>query len=162
MSRYAANTEVSSEKSRSEIERTLQRYGADQFMYGWQDEAAVVAFRAHDRRIRFILPLPSRTEKRFTHFKRAGYWTPRTSEAAIQKEYEQAIRQRWRALALVIKAKLEAVESGISEFEDEFLANIMLPDGKTVGEWMRPQVDEAYRIGSMPAMLPMLEHQPQE
>lgn len=31
---YAENTSVSSEKSRAEIERTLQKYGADQFMYG--------------------------------------------------------------------------------------------------------------------------------
>jgi hypothetical protein len=156
MTRYAASTEVSSDKSRAEIERTLVRYGADQFMYGWQDGSAVIAFRANDRRIRFILPLPARDEKRFTHFKRAGYWTPRTSQDAINKEYEQAVRQRWRALALVIKAKLEAVESGISEFEDEFLAHVMLPTGQTVGEWMRPQVAEAYLGGHMPPMLPML------
>lgn len=156
MTRYAASTEVTSEKSRSEIERTLTRYGADQFMYGWQDESAVVAFRKDGRMIRFILPLPRRDEKRFTHFKRAGYWTPRTSEEAIRKEYEQAIRQRWRALALVIKAKLEATESGISTFEDEFMANIVLPGGETVGEWMKPQIAEAYRIGRPPQLLPML------
>lgn len=121
-------------------------------MYGWQDNAAVVAFRAHDRRIRFILPLPDKGERRFVEHSRGR----RTPEAAL-KEWEQATRQRWRALALVIKAKLEAVESGISEFEDEFLANIMLPSGATVGEWMKPQVAEAYRVGSMPTLLPMLE-----
>lgn len=162
MTRYAAKTEVSSTKSREEIERTLTRYGADQFMYGWQDQAAVVAFRMNDRRVRFILPLPARDEKRFTHFKRAGYWTQRTSQDAINKEYEQAIRQRWRALALVIKAKLEAVEGGISEFEDEFLANILLPTGETVGEWIRPQVADSYLTGKMPPMLPMLTHQPED
>ena len=31
---YAQQTQVSTDKSRAEIERTLQRYGADQFMYG--------------------------------------------------------------------------------------------------------------------------------
>lgn len=36
MSRYAATTEVTSEKSRAEIERTVSRYGATGFMYGWQ------------------------------------------------------------------------------------------------------------------------------
>lgn len=151
MTRYASGTSVSSQASRQEIERILERYGADQFMYGWQENSAVVAFRAHDRRIRFILPLPDKNERRFTEHSRGQ----RTVEAAL-KEWEQATRQRWRALALVIKAKLEAVESGISEFEDEFLANIMLPDGHTVGEFMRPQVAEAYRIGTMPALLPML------
>ena len=151
MGRYAAKTDVSSTKSRDEIERILQRYGADQFMYGWQDASAVVAFRANDRRVRFILPLPDRQAKEFTHHDRG----PRTEEAAARL-YEQAIRQRWRALALVIKAKLEAVESGISEFEDEFLANIMLPTGETVGEWIRPQVAKSYLTGKMSPMLPML------
>jgi hypothetical protein len=151
MTRYASSTDVSSDKSRNEIERILMRYGADQFMYGWQNESAVVAFRANDRRVRFILPLPSRVDREFTHHSKGM----RTADAAA-RAYEQAVRQRWRALALVIKAKLEAVESGISEFEDEFLANIMLPTGETVGEWMRPQVAEAYRVGTMPPLLPML------
>ena len=155
MTRYAANTEVSSSRSRDEIERTLTRYGADQFMYGWQDNAAVVGFRMEGRMIRFILPLPDRTAKEFTEYVSRGKLWARTDEAAA-KLYEQAIRQKWRALALVIKAKLEAVESGISVFDDEFMANIVLPRGGTVGEWMRPQIAEAYLTGEMPNALPML------
>lgn len=151
MTRYAASTEVSSSRSRDEIERTLERYGADQFLYGWQADNAVVGFRMNGRQIKFVLPLPAKNEKRFTHSSRGA----RTPEAAL-KDWEQATRQRWRALALVIKAKLEAVESGIAIFEDEFMANIVLPGGETVGEWMRPQIAEAYRIGAAPALLPML------
>lgn len=151
MTRYAATTEVSSARSRDEIERTLERYGADQFLYGWQDDAAVVGFRMQGRHVRFVLAMPAKNDRRFTHHSRGV----RTPEAAL-KEWEQAVRQRWRALALVIKAKLEAVESGISIFEDEFLANIVLPTGETAGSWMRPQIEEAYRIGAMPQMLPML------
>jgi hypothetical protein len=64
------------------------------------------------------------------------------------------VRQRWRALALVIKAKLEAVEAGISSVEDEFLSFIMLPNGSTVGEWVQPQIERVYESGSMPALLP--------
>lgn len=151
MTRYAASTEVSSSRSRDEIERTLERYGADQFLYGWQDDSAVVGFRMEGRHIRFVLPLPSKTEKRFTEHSRGV----RAPEAAL-KEWEQAVRQKWRALALVIKAKLEACASGIAEFEDEFMANIVLPGGETVSQFMRPQITEAYRIGKAPSMLPML------
>lgn len=151
MTRFAASTEVSSGRSRDEIERTLERYGADQFLSGWQDNAAVVGFRMNARHIRFVLLLPAKNEKRFTHHSRGE----RTTDAAL-KEWEQAVRQRWRALALVIKAKLEAVESGIAVFEDEFMANIVLPGGETVGQFMRPQIAEAYRIGVEPVMLPML------
>ena len=46
---------------------------------------------------------------------------------------------------LVIKARLEAVTAGISTIETEFLANIVLPDNTTAGEWMLPQIDRAYR-----------------
>ncbi|WP_198651245.1 hypothetical protein [Salinicola sp. CPA57] len=67
--------------------------------------------------------------------------------------WEQACRQRWRALALVIKAKLEAVESGITMFEEEFLAHIVLPNGGTVGGWMLPQIKKSYDSGSMPPLL---------
>lgn len=151
MSRYASGTDVTSSRSREEIERTLERYGADQFLYGWQDEAAMIGFRMEGRQIRFVPAMPSKDDRTFTHHSRGT----RTPEAAL-KSWEQAVRQRWRALALVIKAKLEAVESGISELEDEFLANIVLPGGATAGSWLRPQIEEAYRIGAMPELLPML------
>jgi hypothetical protein len=148
---YAATTNVSAESSRSEIERILTRYGADQFMYGWDADRAIVGFRAQDRQIKFEIVMPRRDERRFTHHSRGM----RTADGA-HKEWEQGCRQRWRALALVIKAKLEAIEAGISEFEAEFMANIVLPDGSTVGEWMRPQIDAAYDSGRMPSMLPAL------
>lgn len=153
MPKYAAQTEVSSDRSKTEIERTLARYGADQFMYGWSKNAAVVGFRMHERMIRFHLPMPDRTSDEFRYTPSRGYLR---DERAQEAAYEQAVRQRWRALALVVKAKLEAVDAGITTFEEEFLAHIMLPDGETVGDWIRPQIEEAYRLGTMPSLLPML------
>lgn len=148
--RYASQTTVSSERSRAEIEAVLRRYGADQFAYGWDQQFAMIGFQVNGRNIRFRLPLPDRADQRFT-------FTPtrkrRTAEAA-EKEYEQAVRQRWRALLLVIKAKLEAVESGIVTFEDEFLAHMLLPDGRTVGESVHPAIEHAYETGQIPALLP--------
>jgi hypothetical protein len=146
---YAQKTEVPVDRSRGEIERILQRYGCTSFAYGWDQHGAVIQFEAQARRVKFVLPLPNPNERRFTHHSR-GMRTP----DAQQKEYEQATRQRWRALALVIKAKLEAVEAGITTFEDEFLAHTMLPNGQTVGEWAGPQVDAVYLGGGMPALLP--------
>ena len=155
MGRYAKRTSVPVERSRNEIEATLARYGASQFMYGWDRTGAVIAFVVEPavgqkRQVRFHLPLPSRDERRFTHHSRGR----RTAESA-EREWEQASRQRWRALLLVVKAKLEAVESGIASFEDEFLAYIMLPDGQTVGTLLAPQLEAAYDPdrGVMPAGL---------
>jgi hypothetical protein len=131
--RYAERTSVGSDASRTEIERTLRRYGASAFGYGWEGNQATVMFVLANRRIRFQLPLPDPNDKRFTHT--PGRGQRRTADAQ-EREYEQAVRQRWRALALVIKAKLEAVEAGISSVEDEFLSFIMLPNGATVGQWV--------------------------
>ena len=149
---YAARTEVPASKSRDEIERTLTRYGADQFMYGWDADRALVQFRMPVqapagepafRQVRFLIPMPDKAEKRFTHHSR-GKRTP----AAAEKEWEQAARQKWRALALVVKAKLEAVEAGISEFETEFLGHVVMPDGRTVAEHTRPVIAESYATGA--------------
>lgn len=148
MTQYASQTQVSSDKSRSEIERTRTRYSADQFLYGWESGGAVIAFRMHGRRVKFYLPLPDREEFRLTDKSRER------NQSSWNGAYEQAVRQKWRALALVIKAKLEAVESWITVFEDEFMAHIQLPDGQTVGEWMRPQIEQAYQSGDMPPLLP--------
>lgn len=151
MGRYAAGTDVSSDKSRAEIERTLHRYGADAFSYGWQDGEAVVQFIMAGRRVIFRLALPDRNadEIRLTPSKK---WERSPEEQ--ERAYEQAARQRWRALALVIKAKLEAVEAGIGTLEQEFLANIALPSGATVGQWVGPQLEQVYSGGQMPALLP--------
>lgn len=149
--RYAQGTAVSTEKSRAEIEGVLRRYGTEQFGYMTDETKAVIGFKAHNRLLRFVLPLPSPSEKRF---ERTPAGRRVLGPDARYAAWEQACRQRWRALALVIKAKLEAVESGISEFESEFLAHIILPSGQTMGEWARPQIAEAY-AGSkkMPALL---------
>lgn len=147
---YAANTSVSVEKSKAEIERTLARYGASGFAYGWQGSYAMIQFVAHDRRIRFLLPLPDKGAKEFT-------MTPggrrRRSPDDCLAAWEQSCRQKWRALALAIKAKLEAVEAGIASFEDEFMAQIMLPNGQSVGEAMKPQIASSYQNGKMPPLL---------
>jgi hypothetical protein len=151
---YAENTSVSVEKSKAEIERTLQKYGAAQFISGWDLSRAMIGFTMDNRQIRFIVDLPEKDEKRFTHT--PGRGTKRT-ESQAYSEWEKACRQRWRALALVIKAKLEAVESGITCFEDEFMAHIILPDGQTVGDYMKPQISAAYETKKMPKMLPYLK-----
>ena len=148
MARYAERTTVTTDKSRTDIERDLMRYGATGFMYGWQGDRAVVGFVMRNRHIKFILPMPSRADYTKTPTGRVR------SQNQVSTELDQAVRQRWRALALIIKAKLEAVESGIVEFEEEFLAHIVLPDGSRVGDHMLPQIEASYGSGQMPPLLP--------
>jgi hypothetical protein len=161
MPTFAAETTVPADRSRSEIERTLTRYGAHAFMYGWQGSSAMVAFEAHNRRIRFILPMPDKSDPSITHTQhKKAYLRTKLSDRQQEIRYDQQIRQRWRALALVIKAKLEAVEAGITTFEEEFLAHIMLPNGQTVAGWIAPQLDNAYANNTMPALMPGVKETP--
>lgn len=149
MPKYAQKTRVTVQKSRAEIERILQRYGCDDFAYRNNQRMAQIAFRMNDRMIRFDLDLPD-----LESFRRTPTGRRRENEEQVRKAWEQACRQRWRALALVIKAKLEAVEAGITTFEREFFANILLPDGQSVYEAAAPRLEESYRLGRTPPLLP--------
>lgn len=149
MSGYADGTGVSVERSRAEIERTLARFGADEFAYGYDKNRAVVQFTAQQRRVRFVLHMPAKDDPQFT---RTPTGKPRSSSAALTA-WEQGCRESWRALAAVIKAKLVAVDTGIVGFEAEFASHIVLPDGTSVGDWLLPQIAQAYQLGEMPPML---------
>jgi len=154
---YASGTDVSSDRSRNEIERTLARYGASHFGYMSAPNSAMVGFtmkvEGTPRQVRFVLPMPSRSDHEFT---RTPTGKVATASAADTK-YEQAVRQRWRALALVVKAKLEAVEAGISEFDQEFGMHVVLPNGRTVYEQVMPQVQNALHAGVVPPMFALTE-----
>ena len=80
MNTYAAGTSVTVERSRAEIERTLARFGADEFAYGYDRTRAVILFTATGRRVRFVLRLPDPEERRFTH----------TPSGKIRRSPEQA------------------------------------------------------------------------
>jgi len=128
--RYAAKTTVPAQRTRSEIESTIRRYGADQFVFGQSTDEAVLQFRLtrpHPLVVRFRL--------------------------SLAKTDAQAQRQRWRALLLVIKAKLEAIETGIETVEHAFLAEIVLPDGKTMAESVVPQIRQLLADGRLPTAL---------
>lgn len=150
---YAEKTSVSVSKTKADIEELIQKAGAGQFISGYKDNIAVIGFSLADRQIRFALPLPDKDDKEF-------WYTPerrnKRSEEQAYAAWEQACRSRWRALYLIIKAKLEAVESGISTVEREFFYDVVLPDGRTIGEYIAPQIETAYQMGTMPPMLPML------
>ena len=106
--RYAQSTTVTVERSRAEIENILGRYGASKFAYFSEKHRAMVAFEIKGKRIRFIIPLADKSETRFNRKKYYNSSRQMTPEES-QKVWEQACRQKWRSLSLIIKAKLEAV-----------------------------------------------------
>lgn len=154
--KFAATTEVSADKSKAELERILARYGADRFGYAWDEHGRVaIQFRMQGRQIRFVMPMPKRDAAEFTTYYRGSVpYFYQESEAV--KRWEQATRQRWRALNLVVKANLEAVELGILRLEEAFLSQTLMPNGATVGDWAASQLDHMLTSGQMPDLLPQL------
>jgi hypothetical protein len=149
--RYAAQTSVSVDKTEGEIKTLLRKYGADQIGTAESSDKAMVTFAMRSRVIRFVLPLPSKASPAFA--RSPGGKKVLGPEARL-RQWEQACRSRWRALLLSVKAKLESVEVGISEFESEFLANIVDPGtGRTIGEDIVPQIAMRYEQSGPPVAL---------
>lgn len=151
---YASGTAVSAERTKAEIEHTLRRYGATQFVTGWDAgrNRVMVGFRVADRDIKFILCLPDSNDESVTKTERGRNRAP----GDVAAFHDRLVKQKWRALLLVIKAKLESVEGGIETIEQAFLPQIVLPGGRTVGEWAHEAIPEAYKTGKMPSSLLLL------
>jgi hypothetical protein len=143
MAKYAENTSVPVDRSRSEIERILSKYGADQFSAGWTADKAVILFRLKDRYVRIDLPLAVK-----------GVTRDHRKYLMGENQVAQENRRRWRALVLYVKAKLESIDSGIVSLDSAFMAHILLPNKQTVGEFLQPQIEQTYKDGKMPPLLP--------
>jgi len=138
MNPYAAKTTVTVERTKTQIEALLREFKADAVMMATNDARAMVVFTMTERNVKFILPLPQRDEY-------TGQWK--------REQFEQATRTRWRALYLALRAKLEMAATGITTFEDEFLAHIVMPNGETVGEMTRSRIAQAYQSGEVRPLL---------
>ncbi len=144
---YAENTSVSVEKSQMEVTGILRKYGAKKFGTMEDEEQAYLMFEFKGLSVQMIVPLPSIKE-----FMKTEAGRPRALNVA-EDARSQVIRQRWRTLVLAVKAKLEAVQIGISTVEKEFMAFVMMPDGRALSDHILPQLEEMVTKGKMPLLL---------
>ncbi len=159
--KYAEGTSVSIARSRDEIERLLARHKATGFLYGEQGSRAMIAFELEGRRYRMELKYPQRSEYTWGRKNQYAESEYRRTPGQIEAAYEAEKQRLWRGLVLLVKGKLEAVASGIATVESELLAYTVMPDGETVGEWLEPQLNEVYKTGQMPPLLPGANHRKQ-
>lgn len=136
MRKYAENTSVPVSRSREEIEKVLRNHGAHSFVFGDTRGRALLAFEMRDRRLRFYVPMPELNKS-----------------GSNERDVGRETRRRWRAMLLVLKAKLEAVASEIVSFDEEFLAHIVVQGNVTVGDRMVPEVVAALKSGKLPPLL---------
>lgn len=147
--RYASSTSVSVEKSQAEIQRILARYGVEDFGVMNRSGVGSVIFQHKGLTVQIDVPLPGRDDAEFKLTEKGRD----RGEAAALKAWEQACKSRWRALLLAIKAKLEAVETGISTIEREFMPFIVMPDGRVLAEHVTPKLEAFAESGEMPQLL---------
>lgn len=162
--RYAVYTSVSPARSKAEIEELIRKYGGLNVLSGDMEErhVSVLTFTMKGRRIQFELPLP-RVEAfstRMVAYHRGGKRHEKEVQLSPEQQFaawDAAVRQRWRALKLLVQARLEAVATGISTFEAEFLADTVVPvpggGVKRFADAAAPAVEEAYRTGTLPPLL---------
>ena len=99
---YAKNTTVPVGRSRDEIERTLQRFGATQYAWMRDDERnlVTVAFRREGIAYRLTVTMPILADFRLTPKRQVR------SESGMESEHAKETRRRFRALGLYLKAIL--------------------------------------------------------
>lgn len=133
MAKYAERTDVPVSRSRDQIEALLEKYDADAFVFG-RDMAlnkTVLSFRHNKMCYRYVIEIMGDAQEE---------------------------RCRWRALYIVIKAMLIAVDSKIMNFETAFMPWILGANGKCLGETVAPQLEQFTARGQVQLMaLPVPE-----
>ena len=145
---YAENTTVSVEKSVGEIVTLVKKAGAYRIGQVEDVDTLALQFFLNDRLLRFRVDMPTLEQMPSRNARGTVIPTEQRNRMAAQ-----ACRQKARALLLVIKAKLESVESKVETFDEAFLPNIVTPEGLTIAEIALPQIANGYSGGKQPALM---------
>lgn len=151
---FAKTTQVPVERTKQELEHVLRRAGTTQVVSGHDTTTGVafVQFGVEGRSVRLMLRFKPGSDREFTHDPSGKERTPEHA----WRNWQQHTRTRWRQLLLIVKAKIEAVECGIATMEEEFLAQMVLPNSTTLGDALLPYLDEMRAKGLSPSFLPAL------
>lgn len=140
---YAEGTTVSVERSIQEAQSLLRKHGVTDMGVTITNAGGRIQFRTAERAVQFTVLSPAPDDAAVRLYA-SGKPRPASDRA---KRSQQVERERWRALVLTLKAKLESVEAGVETVEQAFLAQILLPDGSTVADQVAPALERAYSTG---------------
>lgn len=124
MRRYAEGTPVTVNSSQGEIAKILMTHGVKKqgWMSGPDGDELMFELGGHSFQFRILKP----TIKEIYSL----YPNARDSNAKLDGEW----RRRWRANVLLLKAKLEFIDSGDTTLERELLPYMLTASGQTVGD----------------------------
>ncbi len=120
--RYAEGTAVTVESSRGEISGILAKHGVKRM--GWTSDPVgdALLFELGGYSFRFAIGRPTMAD---IHSLYPNAYDP-------EKKLAGEWRRRWRANVLLLKAKLEFIDSGDTTLIRELLPYAVLPGGQTV------------------------------
>ncbi len=133
---YARGTNVSINRSRDELERTLERFGATGMLWLRDDEARrmIVGFKRDRRAYRFTIVMLT-----WEDCEKTPTGILRTRAVAV-KTADQETRRRFRSLANFVKAVMDAEDSGIINAEEALLPYLVLSSGQTLADEVELQL----------------------
>lgn len=127
---YAEDTRVPVAKSQGDLVALLSKFDADQIGHVLDRTTgeAIVFFTRKSRQYRLGIPMPKKVNLNAAQF-------------------DQRCRARWRALLLLIKAKMVGIDCGATTFEEEFLAHTVTAQGERLVDVIRAPLEEHYETG---------------
>lgn len=152
MRKFAEGTTVQAAATKGQIEDMLVAHGCDRFGSMADSTTARIMFSCQGISYLIHINLPDPNDDAFWFYMR-GSVQHRRAEPEGQDRYRAELNRRWRALYAVIKAKLIAVDEGITTFEDEFLAHTVLAGGHTFSETYVPMLRQAAEQGQLPNVM---------
>jgi len=133
--KYAKNTTVPVARSKQKLDELFESYGIEESFSGRSPRGDGIGFKYQGKVYKMNVPTPSKDGK-------------------TEKQYDQEMRQRWRILYMSTKMKFEEIDAGVKTFEDQFLAQMCLPDGSTVADFMNlPKNKSLLEKSEMPKLL---------
>lgn len=124
MAGYAARTRVPVAASRAELEKLMQRFGAERWAQYTEKGSVVMFFEIAGVPYKFALP--------------------------IKSQHDEA--RLWRCLVASVKGKLISVEEGIETFDQAFIGHVVLKGGMTVSETYGGNLSALAQAGHIPAL----------
>lgn len=122
--RYAEGTKVSVESSRGELTGILAKHGVQRMGWMGAPEGDELLFELGGGQFRLRIVKPTMAEIG------TDYPNAYDQQAKLDGEW----RRRWRANVLLLKAKLEFIDSGDTTLDKELLPYRVLADGRTLEE----------------------------
>ena len=127
--RYAEGTKVGVDSSRGEITGILTKHGVKRMgWFGDADSGDELQFELGGGQFRFRIEKPTAAELE----RRDGHLYSYPQNVDWESKADAEWRRRWRANVLLLKAKLEFIDSGDTTLDRELLPYRVLADGRTL------------------------------